>query len=186
MTGHGLESGVLMIMAQMAVRTLLTNNLNNSIQFLNVLNQAIYGNLRRMKSSKNMTIAILDYQDGVLKLSGQHEEMIVVRSDGKIERIDTLDLGFPIGLMEDITNLVAATEVQLYPGDVVILYTDGITEAIDLNQVQYGLERLIEVVRENFDKAAIEIKQAVIDDVRRHIGNQKVYDDITLLVIKQR
>jgi two-component system sensor histidine kinase ChiS len=47
-----------------------------------------------------MSIAILDYAGGLLKLSGQHEEMIVVRADGKLECIDTMDLGFPIGLYQ--------------------------------------------------------------------------------------
>jgi serine phosphatase RsbU (regulator of sigma subunit) len=52
--------------------------------------------------------------------------------------------------------------------------------------VQYGLERLCEVVSRNWQQSAQEIKQAVIDDVRRHIGQQKVFDDITLVVLKQK
>ncbi|MEG4813914.1 SpoIIE family protein phosphatase, partial [Microcoleus sp. K5-D4] len=71
-------------------------------------------------------------------------------------------------------------------GDVVVLYTDGITEAFDMNQAQYGIEPLIEVVAINRGQSAAEIKQAVIDDVRRYMGEQKVFDDITLVVIKQK
>jgi len=129
---------------------------------------------------------LLDYQNGHLYLSGQHEEMIVVRSEGRVERIDTIDLGFPIGLEADIADFVAQTSVQLYPGDVVVLYTDGITEAENLAGVQYGIERLCEVVRVNWQYSAQEIKQAVIADLRSHIGEQKVYDDITLVVLKQK
>jgi serine phosphatase RsbU (regulator of sigma subunit) len=44
-----------------------------------------------------MILALLDYQDSNLTLSGQHEEIIVVRTDGNIERIDTMELGFPLG-----------------------------------------------------------------------------------------
>jgi sigma-B regulation protein RsbU (phosphoserine phosphatase) len=73
-----------------------------------------------------------------------------------------------------------------HPEDVVVLYTDGITEAEDINGVLYGLDRLTEVVSQNWQRSAKDIRQAVIDDVRQHIGEQKVYDDITLLVIKQK
>jgi sigma-B regulation protein RsbU (phosphoserine phosphatase) len=185
-TGHGLESGVLMIMVQTAVRTLLTNNETDPVQFLNVLNRTIYGNVQRMNSDKNLTLSLLDYQDGILRLSGQHEEIIVVRSGGKVERIDTIDLGFPIGLEADIAKFVAQTQVSLAPGDVVVLYTDGITEAENSEGMQYGLERLCEVVSHNWQRSSLEIRQAVIEDVRQYIGEQKVYDDITLVILKHK
>ena len=185
-TGHGLESGMLMLMTQTAVRTLQETNLTDSVQFMDILNRAIYGNIQRMKSSKNLTLALLDYTDGTLTLSGQHEEMIVVRAGGKVERIDTIDLGFPIGLEQEISEFIATQQVHLNLGDVVVLYTDGITEAENINREQYGLNRLMEIVRRKCEKSAEEIKQAVIEDVRRYIGYQKVFDDITLVVIKQK
>lgn len=185
-SGHGLESGVLMLMVQTAVRTLLTNNETDPTKFLNVLNRTIYDNMQRMRCNKNVTLALLDYQEGRLRLSGQHEEMIVVRSAGHVEQIDTIDLGYPLGVEADIATFVAQTEVQLHPGDVVVLYTDGITEAEDILGRQYELERLCEVVKLNWCRSADKIKQAVIDDVQRHIGEQRVYDDITLLVLKQK
>ena len=185
-TGHGLESGVLMIMVQTAVRSLLMNHETDPVKFLNVLNRVIYDNVQRMNSDKNLSLSLLDYQEGVLCLSGQHEEMIVVRSGGQVERIDTIDLGFPIGLEADIADFVAQIKVQLNPGDGVVLYTDGITEAENQLKVQYGIERLCEVASNNWDQPVEAIRQAVIDDVRQHIGEQKVYDDITLLIIKQK
>lgn len=71
-------------------------------------------------------------------------------------------------------------------GDVLVLYTDGITEAFDENKKQYSLERLVEVVKLNFHQTAPTIRAAVIEDVRRHIGSQNVYNDITLVVLKQQ
>ncbi|MBD2126042.1 SpoIIE family protein phosphatase [Microcoleus sp. ZQ-A2] len=185
-TGHGLESGVLMVMVQTAVRTLLCNNETDPVKFLSTVNRTIYDNVQRMNSDKNLSLSLLDYKQGQLCLSGQHEEMIVVRADGSLERIDTIDLGFPIGLEEDIGEFIAHTQVQLHPGDVVVLYTDGITEAENLAGEQYGIERLCEVVRDNRQQTAEQIKQTVLDNVRAHIGQQKVYDDITLLVLKQK
>lgn len=183
-TGHGLESGVLMIMAQTAIRTLLSHNETDQVKLLQTVNQTLFDNVERMNSNKNMSLSLLQYQDNTLCLSGQHEEVILVRSSGEVERIDTIDLGFPIGLEAHINDFLASTEIQLNSGDVVVLYTDGITEAFDMNEDQYGIEPLIEVVALNREQSAAEIKQAVINDLRRYIGEQKVFDDITLVVIK--
>ncbi|UBF29585.1 SpoIIE family protein phosphatase [Kovacikia minuta CCNUW1] len=184
--GHGLESGMLMLMVQTAVKTLLINQETNSTQLLNTLNQVIYENARRMNSDKNITLVLLDYDQGQIRVSGQHEQVIVVRADGKIEQIDTDDLGFPLGLVADISAFVTQTQIQLDSGDGVVLYTDGITEAENSTRDLYGLERLCEIVSQNWQKSVHEIRQALVDDVYRHIGDQKIYDDITLLVLKQK
>ena len=185
-TGHGLESGMLMIMVQTAVRTLLQNEENDPVRFLDTLNRTIYGNIQRMSSDKNLTLALIDYEHGKLTLSGQHEEMIVVRKNGDLERFDTIDLGFPIGLEEEIFDFLDQKHIHLELGDVVVLYTDGITEAESETKKLYGVDRLCEVICQNVNDSAIAIRQAVIADLRSHIGTQKVYDDITLLVLKQK
>ncbi|HIK10415.1 MAG TPA: AAA family ATPase [Oscillatoriaceae cyanobacterium M33_DOE_052] len=198
-TGHGLESGMLMIMAQMAVRTLLESGETDPVRFLDFLNRAIYKNVARMESDKNMTLALLDYSEGTLTVSGQHESVVVVRggaigeppitpnqAEPIVEIIDTIDLGFPLGLDAEIAPFIATTSVQLNPGDVVLLYTDGITEAENILGEQYGLERLIAAAKPHCHLTSEEIRQNIIFDLRQHIGTNKVYDDITLVVLKQR
>ncbi len=185
-TGHGLESGVLMLMVQMAVRTLLASNISNPEHFMTILNRAVFDNVRRMKSDKNLTLSLLDYVAGILHITGQHEEILVVRKGGKVERIDTLDLGFMVGLEPDITPFLAQSEIRLEPGDGVVLYTDGITEAMNDDRQLYGIERLCQILSDHWEYPARDIQQAVITDLRKHIGRHKVYDDITLLVIKQK
>ena len=185
-TGHGLESGLLMLMTQTAVRTLQEIREHDPVRFLDTLNRTIYRNVQRMNSDKNLTLAILNYSEGRVSISGQHEETLVVRAGGHIERIDTMDLGLPIGLDDDIADFIDHTMVELHPGDGVVLYTDGIPEAFDLEKKQYGLERLCEVISQNWQHNAQEIKQAVIDDLRAFIGQQKVFDDITLVILKQQ
>ncbi|MGB5960662.1 MAG: ATP-binding protein, partial [Coleofasciculaceae cyanobacterium] len=167
-TGHGLESGVLMLMVQTAVRTLQESNQTDPVQFLDILNRTIYGNIQRINPYKSMTLSILDYADNVITLSGQHEDVIVVRG-GKTEQINTLNLGFHIGLEDDIVEFINTEKIHLNSGDVVVLYTDGITEAFNFNQEEYGLNRLCEVVSQNWQLSAEKIKQTVIADVRRHI-----------------
>jgi predicted ATPase/serine phosphatase RsbU (regulator of sigma subunit)/tRNA A-37 threonylcarbamoyl transferase component Bud32 len=185
-TGHGLESGVLMIMAQTAIRALLACGETDPIKLLQAVNQTLFDNVERMNSGKNMSLSLLEYRDNTLHLTGQHEEAIVVRGSGEVERIDTMELGFPIALEADIADFIASTEIPLNSGDVVVLYTDGITEAFNMKKAQYGIERLIDVVALNRDLPAAAIERAVIGDLRRFIGEQKVFDDITLVVIKQK
>lgn len=185
-TGHGLESGVLMIMVQTAIRTLMSHNETDPLKFLAVVNRTIYENVKRINSDKNLTLSLLDYENNCLRLSGQHESIIVVRVGGKVEIVDTIDLGFPVGLEEDISDFLGQTEIHLNAGDVVILYTDGITEAEDPKGELYEIDRLCDVVSKNWERSAQEIKDAVIKDLEQHIDTQTVYDDITLLVIKQK
>jgi sigma-B regulation protein RsbU (phosphoserine phosphatase) len=184
-TGHGLESGILMLMTQTAVRTLQEVKETDPVKFLDTLNRTLYKNIQRMNSEKNLTLAILNYIDNKISVSGQHEETLIVRKDRKIERIDTMDLGFPIGLDDDIECFIAQTLVELNSGDGVVLYTDGITEAENMEKEQYGLDRLCEVISNHWHLTAEEIKNAVINNLTEFIGKQKVFDDITLLILKQ-
>lgn len=191
-TGHGLESGVVMLMTQSAVRTMLTSQEADIVRVMDVLNSTIYNNVQRMGCGKNLTLALLDYHPaaegparGRLRISGQHESVIVARADDSIELIDTDELGFPIGLVEEVAEFVGEVVVDLAQGDVVVLYTDGITEAADPDDRLYGLERLVEVVATHHRESADAIKQAIVEDVKRHIGTQKLYDDLTLVVLRQ-
>jgi len=184
-TGHGLESGVLMLMVQTTVRALLLAEINNPEQFLNIVNRTIYHNAKRMETDKNLTLSLLDYHAGTLTVTGQHEELLVVRKNGRVERIDTFDLGFMVGLEKDITKFISHQEISLQPGDGIVLYTDGITEAQNMDNNQYGIERLCEIVSNNWSGNAKEIQEAVIANVKNYISTQKIFDDITLLVLKQ-
>ncbi|PSB12394.1 response regulator receiver protein [Pleurocapsa sp. CCALA 161] len=184
-SGHGLESGVLMLMVQTAIRTLIENNETDPKRLFEVLNRTIYKNVQRLNSDKNISLSLVDYYEGVLSISGQHEEILLSRQ-GKIERIDTVDLGFPLGLAESIADFVFETKIPLGKSDVAILYTDGITEAENSQGIHYGLEQLSAVVQQNWQQSAQDIRQAVIQDLRSHIGIEQVYDDITLVVLKRK
>ena len=184
-TGHGLESGILMLMAQTAVRTLKEIRETDPVRFLDALNRTLYKNVQRMNSEKSLTLAILNYSQGRVSISGQHEETLIVRNGGQVERMDTMDLGLPIALYYDIAEFISHISIELQLGDSIVLYTDGIPEAKDINKKQYGVEQMCEVISQNWHLSAQEIKQAVIDALRGHIGTQKVLDDITLLVVKR-
>jgi sigma-B regulation protein RsbU (phosphoserine phosphatase) len=158
----------------------------DTTKFLTTLNRTLFENVQRMNADKSMTLTLLDYQDGVVRISGQHEEVLVLRQGGEIERIDTMDLGFPVGLEPNIADFIGQREIALYMNESVVLYTDGITEAENVFGHQYGIERLCHVLQRHWQKSAAALRQAVIDDIMQFIGQQKIFDDITLVVLKRR
>lgn len=185
-TGHGLESGLVMLMVQTAVRTLLNSEINSPETFLNIVNRTIYDNVKRMHFDKKLSLSLLDYQAGLIRLTGQHEEVLLVRENGRVEKINTIDLGVLIGMTANIAAFVSQLEIPLQPGEGIVLYTDGITEAQNLDNIQYGIERLCQIISDNWQKCASEIQKAIMLDVLQHIGEQKIFDDITLLILKQK
>ncbi len=200
-TGHGLESGMLMLMTQMGVRTLLEVGDYDPVMMLDVLNRSLQKNIDRMAVDKSLTLALVHYcydeiaRQGQLYVSGQHETLLVVRADGQLASYDTLDLGFPLGLTDDIRSLIATHMVTLAPGDGFVLYTDGIPEAPAPNGQLYGLERMSNIIQTHWQQPAQHIQDMLLRDVHAHIdpradlskdiANQELDDDITVVVFKQ-
>ncbi|TGR35813.1 SpoIIE family protein phosphatase, partial [Mesorhizobium sp. M8A.F.Ca.ET.198.01.1.1] len=88
-------------------------------------------NIERTSTGKHLTLAFLDFEDERVTLSGQHEDVLVMRAGGEVERIDTLDLGLPVGLENDISPFIDTRDIEFGSGDVIVLHTDGVTEAED-------------------------------------------------------
>jgi len=92
-----------------------------------------------------------------------------------------VNTGIPLGLLEDRTWDQAVAQID--PGDVLVLYTDGITEAQNDKEEFYGEARLLTSIRANLDGTAREIKQGILADLQEFVGSAPQYDDITLTVI---
>lgn len=185
-TGHGLESGVLMLMVQSVAVALQEQGLTDPKEFLIALNKAICRNIKRTHADKYLTLCFVDIDQAHLTLSGQHEDLILLRRNGTVETVDTLDLGFPIGLEENIADFVHTLAMPFETGDTAILYTDGVTEAENGAGDLYGLDRLIDSARTHNHLPSARIVEAMITDLKRHIGDQTIHDDITLLIARRR
>ncbi len=130
-----------------------------------------YGVLNRRKSSFTSTNA-------------GHNPPLLFRTDGKIEKLEAG--GLLIGFLTK--QKYAQKEILFEPGDVLVLYTDGITEAVSEKGAQdlFGEKRLIEVIQANRMKSAREIQAAILKAIASHTGNSPQSDDITLVVIKRK
>jgi serine phosphatase RsbU (regulator of sigma subunit) len=128
--------------------------------------------------------AILDPQNGDFSYcSAGHYPVYLVRSfEGSIEELART--GIPLGVMEETSwNCVS---IHIEPGDLLVLYTDGITDALNDRDEFYGQDRLKQGVQKYSSQSPEEMKEALLVDVRDWIGQAQQFDDITLLVIGRK
>jgi phosphoserine phosphatase RsbU/P len=103
----------------------------------------------------------------------------------KVGSNDTLLLkarGIALGAIENIE--LQEIEIKLTQGDEVILYTDGVTEAINEKNVQFGQDRLIKVIKDNRASSAKDLMEKIQTEVNLFVNNQPQFDDVTLMILK--
>jgi sigma-B regulation protein RsbU (phosphoserine phosphatase) len=115
----------------------------------------------------------------MIYVNAGHLPPVVMRAGGEVELLRSG--GFPLGFFD--TPRYFEQFVQLQSGDLVCLYTDGITETSNAKDEDYGRGRLIEALRRNQKSPADEICDAVLADVRR-FGERAPHDDASVLVLK--
>jgi serine phosphatase RsbU (regulator of sigma subunit)/pSer/pThr/pTyr-binding forkhead associated (FHA) protein len=108
-----------------------------------------------------------------------HMSPLVRHADGTVEELDESAVGVPLGVVEDFEY--QAVESALKAGDCVIIYTDGVSEAMNPASDLYGLDRLRTFVARSSGKPA-EVGPAIREDVKRHAAGRAQNDDITLMV----
>ena len=112
---------------------------------------------------------------------GGHNPPVWVRADGSAAIVP--GRGIALGVVDHVDY--QEQEITLCPGDALLLYTDGLTEAIDLRQQEFGLERVLAVARANYQSTARDLLQALTEAVDAHVGEAEVFDDMTIVVIKR-
>lgn len=129
-------------------------------------------------------IGLLDPETGLLTYSSAgHNPPLLRRASGELERLDQ-STGLVLGVIEE--SVYDETRLQMLPGDTLVLYTDGITEAHNAKQQMFGVSRLETVCR----NASIPTVKTLIDQVMLSVdefaGGAPQYDDITLMVLRYR
>jgi len=181
-SGHGVTAGLVMMMVQTAIHTMLIQNPQvPPSRLLSVINRTIYENIVRMDEQKHMTIIVIACgKDGFFDFSGLHEDILFWCAETrKVNKIATD--GMWIGLEPDISHLLPLSEFRMGNGDCIVLYTDGITEAWGADGKMFGEERLIKVIEQFGDRSAAEIHKAILDALKDYDKP----DDVTLLVMKR-
>jgi sigma-B regulation protein RsbU (phosphoserine phosphatase) len=180
--GHGLGTGLVMLMMQSGIGALARKLPDASPRdLLLALNAMLVDNVRqRLGQREHATLTLLRYRrDGSLAFAGAHEEILILRAaTGRCERLATP--GPWVGAKVDIAAGTVESRAQLQPGDLLVLYTDGIIEAVARQgRERFGTERLIAVVEANREATPVAIRDRLMDAVTDFAA--ALDDDVTLL-----
>ena len=186
-TDHGMESGLIMLICQSSFKNSLYQNNMDIKQSLLKANKAVYElGSERMETGRTMSLSFARYtKDGQFLLTGQHEKLIVCRQGKKIEWVETGDLGFIIGITDEIQDYVSEQSLHLEIGDSVLFYTDGANEAENEKKKQLGEESVGNLFLKYNSLSSKKILDSIYQDIYKFIGRQVVFDDITMLCLKR-
>lgn len=184
--GHGLGPGVVMMMLQSSVAAVLRADPDIApAAALEVINAVLFENLKqRLQQSEHATLMLLRYESsGRLRFAGAHEEPIVYRArTGRSELLPAP--GLWVGIKPSVRGQMPESEVQLDPGDVLLLYTDGAVEARNAERQQYGVQRLAQELEAVHGAPVEQIRDHLLAAVQAWMDRQR--DDITLVVARQK
>jgi len=177
--GKGIGAALLMANLQAALRSQCATASEQPERFLRSVNQLLYQNTAE---GDYATLFFAEYDDDTRKLRYSncgHPPALLVRGDASVERLQATCT--VVGLFEKWECKMG--ERELAPGDSLMLYTDGVTEALNGEGEEFGEERLLEASRQHCRLSLPELLVALADQARR-FGPQEQADDITLIVAK--
>ena len=179
-SGKGVAAALLAAMAQGALQAQFTSNLPLA-EVVTSLNKVL---VQRSASNRFITLfcATLDLDGHFTYINAGHNPPVLARANGDTETLTTKSV--LLGAFDFVEYKPRQT--RLAPGDVVVMYTDGVTEAVNADNQMFGDERLEKLVREGVHLSAEEIKQWIMDEVLNFTAGLPQGDDITLIVLKMR
>jgi serine phosphatase RsbU (regulator of sigma subunit) len=182
--GHGLMSGLVMLMIQSIVSTLVTSRPDASPAELCVeTNRVLFPNLRgRLERQEHATFLLLHVgEDGRVQFAGAHEDVVIWRSKQRRCEIVPTE-GTWLGLVEDIGSATTNQEVTLLPGDLLVLLTDGVLEARNARNEHFGIEPVFRIIDRHADASPQTIVDEIIAATRAWAPAQQ--DDVTCVVAR--
>ncbi len=183
-SGHGLTAGLVMMMVQTGVATIVAANPAISPRdVLTSLNHVLYENVHdRLEAERYMTLSLLRFRrDGSVVVAGAHMDAIVWRkATGKTELLGTP--GTFLAITQDIERVNQEVTWQLQPGDVMVLLTDGVTEAENAAGKSFGYTGVTSLVEAHATEPVISLRDSIVRSLRKH--SPVLADDATLLVLR--
>jgi serine phosphatase RsbU (regulator of sigma subunit) len=177
--GKGMPAALLMANLQAAIRSLAVSESSHLDRFLAAVNRVLFQNTETAAYA-TLLFAELNPSAGRIRyVNCGHVPALLLRGNGVLERLQST--GTVLGLFENWDCAIAETSFGM--GDVLALCTDGITEAVDENGVEFGEEGLANAIRAGSMQPARDLVRSITDDVLR-FSRQEQNDDITLIVAK--
>jgi sigma-B regulation protein RsbU (phosphoserine phosphatase) len=180
-SGKGIAASLLMSSIQATLRALLGREVSLG-ELARRTNELLYANTPGNKYVTAILMSVEPATGRCRYVNGGHTEALVMRADGTVERYPAT--GVALGLFSGVDY--QEQEFALAPGDLVALYSDGVTEALNLFDEEFGLDRLIDSLTRLAGEPVAAMLDAILRDVDRFVGEAPQYDDITLLLVRRR
>ena len=178
--GKGIAAALLMANLQANLRSQCVNAVEHPARVLNLVHRLLYENTDA-HAYATLFFGEFDHRGGRVRYANcGHLPALVMRSDGTIERLDPTCT--VIGMFENWQCSISESRIDA--GDVLAIYTDGLTESPDSAGEEFGEERLAQSLRRHCRLGAEDLVNATLADVRRFSTGEQ-YDDITLMVAKR-
>jgi sigma-B regulation protein RsbU (phosphoserine phosphatase) len=172
-----------MALSRTLIRTYAMQYPDNPVEVLQLANERILADTRANQFVTVFYAALNLVTGKMIYSSAGHNPAFVFRAANPTSPDSFIRTGAPLGIYSDLKWDVGT--VQIDPGDILLLYTDGVNEAQNIDEQFYGYERLLEVTGSKLNQNATEMHNAIIDSVQTFVGNAPQFDDITLMVIKR-
>lgn len=179
-SGKGLPAAILMANMQSVMRDLPHHN-PSPMYCVDRINKMIF---RSSGFDKFITLFLghLDIENNRLTFANAgHDYPYLFRSTGATERLEST--GIPIGMMEMSTYV--ETTIDLEPGDLLFVYSDGVIDAVNASSKEFTEERMSELAYAHRSKSPREITEIIEKELLSFIGNTPQFDDMTMLVLKR-
>ncbi len=181
-SGKGVPAALIMVMIRSILRTVASLN-EDTKDVVAKLNNTIAGEIVEDRYATGFYL-LFDAEKGIMSYTNAgHGPLILYRAaSDEFELLDTE--GMPIGIMSGVEYGQNYTVMER--GDIAVLYTDGINEAMNENHEEFGMERFKEVIRTYRKESARDICNRVLEAVTQFSGTAPQHDDETLLVLKSK
>ncbi|MCP5481353.1 MAG: SpoIIE family protein phosphatase [Spirochaetales bacterium] len=180
-SGHGVPAGLVMMMTQTAIHTALRQEPGvDPARLLGVVNRVIYENTRLLGDTrKYITITVLSaHVNGVFYFSGLHQDILIHR--GLTDEIEVLETqGMWLGVLEDIRDDLPVDSLKLSVGDTMLLFTDGVTEAIRPDGSFFTDERLAALLARGGSLPHLR------DSILEALADYRKRDDVTFVLVRR-
>ena len=178
-SGKGIAAALLMANLQANLRSQSALALDQPQRFLCAVNQLFCQNTF---GGSFATLFFAEYDDNARRLryiNCGHLSALLLRADNSLDRLSST--ATILGAFKEWECEIE--ESQLYPGDTLALYTDGVTEAFSPHREEFGEERLVEALRRHRSLPPSDLLSSIVEEVRRHSPHEQ-HDDITLIIAK--
>jgi len=180
-SGHGIGAALFMATARAHIRASISS-MDDLSQAISTINNLLISDMEKNDQFMTLMVLTLDMKEKELKyISAGHETAIIYRpcEDTFIELHST---GLPVGLVENY--IFEEKSCKLREGDLILLYTDGIKEAMDYSEEIFGFARIKETLKKKSFLPVNEIKNSIINEVKEYCMDSDLQDDLTLVIIK--